>query len=262
MNSNSIRRGAMLLFGLILSVSLSACSAPNIMQSPASEASAASAGSVESNGTVQSSEASAPSSVSSSASPAASAPPASAAAEVKNQGGTVSAQQKTKAAQVHSSAPSSQSAASSEKSQKAASSAKPSKPASSASAGTVAPSLAAQVLQLVNQERAKNGQSALTMSAGASQAAQVRATEIVSSFSHTRPNGTSCFTALDQAKVSYSTAGENIAYGYPDAASVMNGWMNSPGHRANILNSSFRQLGVGVYRASNGTFYWVQEFIG
>lgn len=144
----------------------------------------------------------------------------------------------------------------------------PSKPTSSApSTGTTSSptqtngTMANQVLQLVNAERAKNGLGALTMNANASKAAQVRATEIVTSFSHTRPSGQDPFTALKQFGVSYSTAGENIAYGYPDAKSVMTAWMNSPGHRANILNGSFKQVGVGVYQA-NGTYYWTQEFIG
>jgi uncharacterized protein YkwD len=83
----------------------------------------------------------------------------------------------------------------------------------------------------------------------------------VSTFSHTRPDGTTCFTALKQFGVSYSTAGENIAYGQPDAQSVVTGWMNSAGHRANILNGSFKQTGIGVYKV-NGTYYWTQEFIG
>ena len=121
--------------------------------------------------------------------------------------------------------------------------------------------MANQVLQLVNAERAKNGLGALTMNTNAGKAAQVRATEIVTQFSHTRPNGQDPFSALKQFGVSYSTAGENIAYGYPDAQSVMNAWMNSPGHRANILNGSFKQMGVGVYQAK-GTYYWTQEFIG
>ena len=117
------------------------------------------------------------------------------------------------------------------------------------------------MLQLVNTERAKNGLGALTMNTGASKAAQVRATEIVKQFSHTRPNGQDPFTALKEFGVSYSAAGENIAYGYSTAQSVMNAWMNSPGHRANILNGRFTQIGIGVYQ-SNGVYYWTQEFIG
>ena len=117
-------------------------------------------------------------------------------------------------------------------------------------------------MKLINAERAKNGVAALSTNANASKAAQVRATEIVKQFSHTRPNGESCFTALKEFNVSYSTAGENIAYGQPDAQSVVTGWMNSPGHRANILNANFTGSGVGVYKDSKGVYYWSQEFIG
>ncbi len=136
-------------------------------------------------------------------------------------------------------------------------------PAGSASApSNTNSSVANQVLSLINAERTKNGLSPLTMNANAQKAAQLRANEIVQQFSHTRPNGQSCFTALKQFNVSYSTAGENIAYGQPDAKTVVNGWMNSAGHRANILNGNFKQTGIGVYRDSKGIYYWTQLFIG
>lgn len=118
---------------------------------------------------------------------------------------------------------------------------------------------ASEVVRLVNVERAKNGLSALSVSTGVQQAAQVRAAEQVKSFSHTRPNGTSCFTALTEAGVSYRGAGENIAYGQQTPAAVMNSWMNSSGHRANILNANFTTIGVG-YTVINGTPYWAQMF--
>lgn len=120
---------------------------------------------------------------------------------------------------------------------------------------------AQEVVRLVNAERAKYGLSALTVNAKASQAAQVRAAEQARSFSHTRPNGTSCFTALREAGVSYRTAGENIAYGQRTPQEVVTAWMNSPSHRANILGSQYTQIGVG-YTAQNGTAYWAQFFIG
>ncbi len=116
-----------------------------------------------------------------------------------------------------------------------------------------------EVIRLVNIERAKEGLSALTTNSTIQSAAQVRAQEIVTSFSHTRPNGSSCFTALDQAGVSYSGAGENIAYGQPTPAAVVDAWMNSPGHRANIMNPSFTTIGVGCYK-SGSTYYWSQFF--
>jgi|GEM_PF-1951847 len=119
----------------------------------------------------------------------------------------------------------------------------------------------AQVLQLVNKERAKEGLSALDTSSELQQAAQVRAKEQVQKFSHTRPNGSDCFTALDEASVSYMTAGENIAAGQRTPESVMDSWMNSPGHRSNILSPNFTKIGIG-YINEDGTPYWVQMFIG
>lgn len=118
-----------------------------------------------------------------------------------------------------------------------------------------------QVLDLVNEERGKAGLSSLKMNQKASQAAQIRAKEIVSSFSHTRPNGTSPFTALDGVGATYRTAGENIAYGQSSPTEVMNGWMNSSGHRANILKKEFKEIGIAAYY-ENGRYYWVQLFIG
>ncbi|MFA9465559.1 MAG: CAP domain-containing protein [Velocimicrobium sp.] len=121
-------------------------------------------------------------------------------------------------------------------------------------------SLADQVLQLVNQERAKAGLGELSTNDTLQKAANKRAEEIVTSFSHTRPNGQSCFTVLDEYNISYLAAGENIAYGQKSPSEVMDGWMNSSGHRANILGSQFGKVGIGVYQSSNGTYYWTQEF--
>jgi len=118
-----------------------------------------------------------------------------------------------------------------------------------------------EVIRLVNAERAKYGLSALQKDQGAVSVAHVRAKEIVQSFSHTRPDGSSCFTAAKELGVSYSAAGENIAYGYADPQQVVNGWMNSEGHRKNILSSSFSKIGVGCYSSGN-TLYWSQFFIG
>ena len=118
-----------------------------------------------------------------------------------------------------------------------------------------------EVIRLVNAERAKYGLSALKKDDGAVSAAHIRAKEIVQSFSHTRPNGTSCFTAAKEIGVSYKTAGENIAYGYATPQQVVNGWMNSEGHRKNILSSSFSKIGVGCYSKGN-VLYWSQFFIG
>jgi uncharacterized protein YkwD len=118
---------------------------------------------------------------------------------------------------------------------------------------------ASEVLRLVNQERAKAGLSAFTTNSTLTAAANKRAQETVQSFSHTRPNGTSFSTVLQEYGVSYRAAGENIAYGQRSPQEVVTGWMNSPGHRANILNSSFNKIGIGVYQSS-GTIYWSQLF--
>ena len=118
---------------------------------------------------------------------------------------------------------------------------------------------ASQVVALVNAERAKYGLSALKVDSRVQQAAQVRAAETVQSFSHTRPNGSSFSTALTEAGVSYTRSGENIAYGQSTPQQVVQAWMNSSGHRANILNESFTTIGVG-YTVWGGTAYWAQLF--
>ena len=118
-----------------------------------------------------------------------------------------------------------------------------------------------EVVRLVNEERAKAGLPALTVDRGAASAAQVRAKEIERSFSHTRPDGSSFNSALTEAGVNFRGAGENIAYGQNSPEKVMEGWMNSSGHRANILNSSYTSIGVGHYQNASGVNYWTQLFI-
>lgn len=120
------------------------------------------------------------------------------------------------------------------------------------------------MLKQVNAQRAKNGQSALTLNQTLCASARVRAAEIAKDgcFSHTRPDGRGCFTAI--SGVSYRTAGENIAmgtWGYYGVDEIMDGWMNSEGHRANILNGDFSEVGFGCV-VVNGNGYWVQIFIG
>ena len=114
---------------------------------------------------------------------------------------------------------------------------------------------------MVNEERRAAGLSELTVNTAVEAAANVRAEELEELFEHTRPDGSGCFTALVEAGVSYSTAGENIAYGYTSPEAVMEGWMNSTGHRANILTPEFTSIGVG-YCQIDGVHYWVQLFIG
>ncbi|MCC8026115.1 MAG: CAP domain-containing protein [Clostridium sp.] len=116
------------------------------------------------------------------------------------------------------------------------------------------------VAELVNAERAKAGLSPLTVDAGVGEAAQVRAEEIRKAFSHTRPDGSSFSTILAQMGITYRGVGENIAYGQNSPESVMESWMNSSGHRANILNKDYTTIGVGHYQDANGTDYWTQIF--
>ena len=118
---------------------------------------------------------------------------------------------------------------------------------------------ARQVFELVNRERKAAGLSELKMSEELCSAALIRAKEIGGKFSHTRPNGTSCFTVFKENGISYRRAGENIAAGQTSAAQVMNGWMNSSGHRANILNASFGRIGIACYN-NGGRKQWVQLF--
>lgn len=116
-----------------------------------------------------------------------------------------------------------------------------------------------QVLDLVNQERSKAGLSSLTMNSALSKMAMDKAQDMYNNnyFDHQSPTYGSPFDMMNAYGISYSTAGENIAKGQRSPTEVMNSWMNSQGHRANILNGSFTQIGVAYY---NGE--WVQVFIG
>lgn len=118
---------------------------------------------------------------------------------------------------------------------------------------------AQQVAVLVNKERKSNGLNPLRFSPLLSEAALIRSGELPKSFSHTRPDGSSFFTAMTELGISYRTAGENIAYGQKNPESVMNAWMNSSGHRSNILNKNVDYIGVGV-TFQNGMYYWTQLF--
>jgi len=116
-----------------------------------------------------------------------------------------------------------------------------------------------QVAQLVNKERAKQGLSPLLHRADIKSVAEKKAMDMINSnyFSHTSPNYGSPFDMMKTFGIKYRTAGENIAKGQKTPQEVMNAWMNSSGHRANILNAKFDSIGVGYY---NGA--WVQMFTG
>lgn len=130
---------------------------------------------------------------------------------------------------------------------------------SSVSAGIQSSSAASEVVRLTNSARSQNGYAALVEDGALSEAAAVRAREIARSFSHTRPSGASFSSALSESGVSYLRAGENIASAQKSAFEVVNAWMNSPGHRANILNSSYSRIGSASVNI-DGTLYWVQLF--
>lgn len=117
-----------------------------------------------------------------------------------------------------------------------------------------------RVVDLVNEERAKEGLSPLTVNVNVQAAAQIRAKECEQYFSHTRPDGSSFATALWEQGVTYKSAGENIAWGQRTPEEVMEAWMNSSGHRKNIMNPNFTTIGVGYYENANGTDYWCQLF--
>lgn len=110
-----------------------------------------------------------------------------------------------------------------------------------------------EVLELVNAERKKEGLNALQMDEELLEAAMIRAGETTLFFSHTRPNGLQCFS------VSELMYGENIAAGQRNASAVMNSWMNSSGHRANILSNRWTSIGIGCVEI-NGVSYWTQCF--
>ena len=118
-----------------------------------------------------------------------------------------------------------------------------------------------EVIRLVNVERAKAGLKALTEDWELSRVARYKSQDMhdLRYFSHTSPTYGSPFEMMKAFGIRYRTAGENIAMGYRTPAAVVQGWMNSPGHRANILNASYTKIGVGYVASGN---YWTQHFIG
>lgn len=116
---------------------------------------------------------------------------------------------------------------------------------------------------LINEEREKNGREPLEFDATIYEACEIRAEEIAEKFSHTRPDGSSCFTVFEEVGVTHRAAGENIAGGQISPEAAVEAWMNSSGHKANILNKSYTHAAVGCYvlRSFSGYgIYWVQMF--
>jgi uncharacterized protein YkwD len=119
----------------------------------------------------------------------------------------------------------------------------------------------AAVLSLVNSERAKAGCKAVTNDSRLATAARKHSADMVARdyFSHTTPDGVDFATRIENEGYRWSNAGENIASGQRNATEVMKAWMNSPGHRANILNCNFKNLGVGMVLDGNRPM-WTQDF--
>ena len=122
----------------------------------------------------------------------------------------------------------------------------------------------AEVLRLVNEQRANYGLSALSYSSELEAVAYAHSKDMAQNnyFNHTNLSGQSPFDRLHAASISYRSAAENIAAGQKTPQEVVNAWMNSSGHRANILNSSVTKMGVGIYSGGSYGIYWTQLFIG
>lgn len=123
-----------------------------------------------------------------------------------------------------------------------------------------------EVFRLTNIERVKEGLPEFKKTSGLDDAANIRAWEVLVDYSHTRPDGRKFSTVLTETGIKWRSCGENIAAGQSTPEEVVNAWMNSPGHRANILNPDYEYLGVGFYYdydESGGTdyrYFWAQNF--
>lgn len=120
-----------------------------------------------------------------------------------------------------------------------------------------------EIFDLINKQRTNNGLTALKHDNGVQRVARIKAQDMVDNnyFSHTSPTYGSPFDMLKNFKISYKTAGENIA-GNSSNSSAVTAWMNSSGHKANILNSSFNYTGIGVVSSPKYGKMYVQLFIG
>ena len=120
-----------------------------------------------------------------------------------------------------------------------------------------------EVIRLVNVERSKNGLAGLKANWQLCRVARYKSEDMRDKnyFSHTSPTFGSPFDMIKNFGICFSAAGENIAMGQQTPSSVMTSWMNSTGHRQNILNTNYTEIGVGIAKSSNGGIYWVQQFI-
>ncbi|MGW7241512.1 CAP domain-containing protein [Streptomyces sp. NPDC054804] len=133
------------------------------------------------------------------------------------------------------------------------------KPSSTPKATATASGVVARIVQLVNAERGKVGCSALTLNTTLSKVAQAHSEDMArhQNMSHTGSDGSSPGDRITSAGYTWSAYGENVAYGYATPEQVMAAWMGSPGHKANILNCTFKEIGVGLAQPDS---YWTQDF--
>lgn len=119
-----------------------------------------------------------------------------------------------------------------------------------------------EVVRLVNVERSKRGLQTVKNNWEIARVARYKSQDMINKkyFSHTSPTYGSPFKMMETFGIRFSAAGENIAYGQKTPAQVMSGWMNSPGHRANILSATYTNMGCGVAKSSTGVYYWTQLF--
>jgi uncharacterized protein YkwD len=144
----------------------------------------------------------------------------------------------------------------------AAAGAAPTSPTSPTGQATTAKSATAQIVLLVNQERAASGCDPLSVDPRLTTAAQSHSQDMAKHgyFAHDTPDGKNPGQRITASGYRWRTFGENIAIGYVDPSSVMNGWMNSPDHRKNILNCAFHDIGVGLAYGDHHASYWTQDF--
>lgn len=124
--------------------------------------------------------------------------------------------------------------------------------------------LATNVLKRVNAKRKEAGLSALVLDSELNKCAQKRADEMMraKNLSHTRPDGSSCFTVLKGTSYELGYHGENVAYGYPNSATVVKAWTGSETHKANILSPNYKKMGIARTKDASGQYYWCQIFVG
>lgn len=133
------------------------------------------------------------------------------------------------------------------------------RPPSTSKAAAPASGTSARIVQLVNAERSKVGCSPVTLNAVLTKAAQAHSEDMAThqNMSHTGSDGSAPGDRITRAGYAWSTYGENVAYGYTTPEQVTSGWMSSPGHKANILNCAFKEVGVGLAQPGS---YWTQDF--